>query len=108
MHVFPFSPRPQTPAARMPPVGGEIIKQRARRLRALGDATLTRHLAAQKGKTLRVLAERGGVARAEDFTLVRTPDAVAGEMIDVTIAGHDGKALMTSLSPRLSPPPEKR
>jgi len=99
LHVFPFSPRPQTPAARMPPVGGEIVKQRARQLRALGDATLTRHLAAQDGKTLRVLAERGGVARAEDFTLVRTPGAVAGEMIDICVTGHDGAALLTSLSP---------
>jgi threonylcarbamoyladenosine tRNA methylthiotransferase MtaB len=104
LHVFPFSPRPQTPAARMPPVGGEIVKQRARQLRALGDATLTRHLAAQDGKTLRILAERGGVARAEDFTLVRTPGAVAGEMIDICVTGHDGAALLTSLSP----PAEKR
>ena len=55
---------------------------------------LTRHLEAQKGRTLRVLAERGGLARAEDFTLARTPGASAGAMFDVCVTGHDGKALV--------------
>jgi threonylcarbamoyladenosine tRNA methylthiotransferase MtaB len=94
LHVFPFSPRPQTPAARMPAVAGEIIKERARRLRALGDAKVTHHLIEQQGKKLRVLAERGGLARAEDFTLVRTPGAAAGEMFEVRVTGHDGRALL--------------
>ncbi len=94
LHVFPFSPRPQTPAARMPAVASEIIKERARRLRSSGDAKVTRHLVGQQGKKLRVLSERGGVARAEDFTLVRTPDAVAGELFDVCVTGHDGRALL--------------
>ena len=65
LHVFPFSPRPGTPAARMPQVGREIVKERARRLREHGEAALRRHLDAQVGKTQRVLTERGGIGRTE-------------------------------------------
>jgi threonylcarbamoyladenosine tRNA methylthiotransferase MtaB len=94
LHVFPFSPRPETPAARMPQVAPRIVKARAQKLRALGEARLTRHLAKQQGKALRVLAERGGLARAADFTLARTPGAIAGEMFDIRVLGHDGRALL--------------
>ncbi|MGA8171122.1 MAG: tRNA (N(6)-L-threonylcarbamoyladenosine(37)-C(2))-methylthiotransferase MtaB [Methylocystis sp.] len=94
LHVFPFSSRPETPAARMPPVAPQTIKARAQRLRALGDARLASHLAQQDGKVLRVLAERGGLARAFDFTPARTPGAVAGEMFDIRVLGHDGRALL--------------
>jgi len=94
LHVFPFSPRPETPAARMPQVAPHIVKARAHRLRTLGEARLTRHLANQQGKALRVLAERGGLARAADFTLARTPGAIAGEMFDIRVLGHDGRALL--------------
>ena len=94
LHVFPFSPRPETPAARMPQVAPQIVKARAQRLRAAGEARLTRHLANQRGKALRVLAERGGLARAADFTLARTPGAIAGEMFDIRVLGHDGRALL--------------
>lgn len=94
LHVFPFSPRPGTPAARMPQLPRDIVKQRAARLRAAGDAALAHHLAAQVGKTLRVLAERGGLARAADFTLVRLPGAAPGDMIEARVTGHDGRALL--------------
>ncbi len=94
LHVFPYSPRPETPAARMPQVAPPIVKARAQRLRTLGDARLARHLAKQQGKALRVLAERGGLARAADFTLARTPGAIAGEMFDIRVLGHDGRALL--------------
>ena len=75
LHVFPFSPRPGTPAARMPQVDREIVKERARRLRERGAAALRRHLDAQVGVTHRVLAERGGIGRTKHFTQVRL-DAV--------------------------------
>lgn len=94
LHVFPFSPRPQTPAARMPPVASSRIKERAARLREAGERALKRHLAAQRGKSLRILAERGGMGRAIDFTSVRTPDAKPGEMLDMIIVGHDERALL--------------
>ena len=94
LHVFPFSPRPGAPAARMPQVAHAVVKERAARLRARGDEALARRLDAHQGKTLRVLTERGGLARASDFTLVRTPGMDAGKLIDVCIAGHDGRVLL--------------
>ena len=63
LHVFPFSPRPGTPAARMPQVAGEAVKDRARRLRDKGEAALRRHLDGEVGARRRVLAENQG-ARA--------------------------------------------
>ena len=93
LHVFPFSPRPGTPAARMPQVARETAKERAARLREKGDAALARHLDSLAGKTLRFLTERGGTARAADFTRARTPGIEAGKMIEAVVAGHDGRAL---------------
>jgi threonylcarbamoyladenosine tRNA methylthiotransferase MtaB len=96
LHVFPFSPRPGTPAAKMPQVGRDAVKDRAKRLRATGAEALQRHLRAQIGKRLSALTERGGVARAEDFTLVKMPDAEAGRLIDVEISGVAGEALVVA------------
>lgn len=99
LHVFPFSPRPGTPAARMPQVPRDIARDRAARLRAAGEAALARHLDAQMGKTLRLLTERGGSARAMDFTLARTPGLDAGQIIEARVTGHDGRALEVALRP---------
>ncbi|MCG6882152.1 MAG: tRNA (N(6)-L-threonylcarbamoyladenosine(37)-C(2))-methylthiotransferase MtaB [Silicimonas sp.] len=70
LHVFPYSPRPGTPAARMPQVDGAEIKSRAARLRAAGDAAVARHLAAQQHRTVTALTETPTMGRAEDFTEV--------------------------------------
>jgi threonylcarbamoyladenosine tRNA methylthiotransferase MtaB len=94
LHVFPFSPRPTTPAARMPQVAGPIIKARAKALREKGEAALRAHLAAQIGRDIRVLTERGGTGRAEDFTSVVTPGHEAGQMFEARVAGHDGTKLL--------------
>ena len=99
LHVFPFSPRPGTPAARMPQIAREVVKRRAELLRAAGAARLKAHLGAQTGKTLRVLTERGGTGRAEDFTLVRTGALAAGGIVDMTVSGHDGTALLCETAP---------
>jgi threonylcarbamoyladenosine tRNA methylthiotransferase MtaB len=97
LHVFPYSARPGTPAARMPAVAPDRIRDRAARLRQAGDEARIRHLAAQVGRRVSVLAERGGVGRAEDFTPVRLPEGIAaGSMLDVTIAGHDGARLIAA------------
>jgi threonylcarbamoyladenosine tRNA methylthiotransferase MtaB len=96
LHVFPFSRRPGTPAANMPQVEAAVVKDRARRLRLAGDAALARHLEAQRGRTLRVLTERGGMARAEDFTPARISDVDAGQIVEALITGHDGKCLIAS------------
>ena len=93
LHVFPFSPRDGTPAARMPPIAPHIARERAAELRALGDAALNAHLDSQIGRTLEVLSERGGTGHARDFTRVATPDVAAGQMVSVHIARHDGRML---------------
>ena len=94
LHVFPFSARPGTPAALMPPVAGEVVKARAARLRAAGDAALARHLDRHVGTLARVLTERGGRGRTEDFTAVRWERPVPpGEIVEIEIAGHDGREL---------------
>jgi len=97
LHVFPYSPRPDTPAARMPPVPGDVVRARAARLREAGAAALAGHLAGEIGRTHRVLTERGGIGRTEAFTPVRLAgDVPAGEFRDVTIAGHDGTVLIAA------------
>ncbi len=97
LHVFPFSARPGTPAARMPQLDGAIVKARAKRLREKGDAALRRHLDGEVGRQRRVLTEAGGVGRTEQFTQVKLSSPVArGKMLDLTIAGHDGRQLIAA------------
>jgi threonylcarbamoyladenosine tRNA methylthiotransferase MtaB len=97
LHVFPFSPRPGTPAARMPQVAREVIKERARRLRAKGEAALWAHLDSEIGGRRRVLVEASATGRTEQFTLVRLNHvAESGRIVDVTIAGHDGRQLLAA------------
>jgi threonylcarbamoyladenosine tRNA methylthiotransferase MtaB len=86
LHVFPFSPRKGTPAARMPQLRGPEIKDRAARLRAAGDAALSRHLAAQIGQTHRVLLESPRMGRTEQFTEVDfTADQPEGQIVQALI-----------------------
>ena len=95
LHVFPFSPRPGTPAARIPPVKRDVVKARAAELRAFGEAALARHLGRQQGRVLSGLVERPGVARAEDFTEIAfTGEAPVGEVISLRVTGHDGKRVL--------------
>ncbi|HUO54635.1 MAG TPA: tRNA (N(6)-L-threonylcarbamoyladenosine(37)-C(2))-methylthiotransferase MtaB [Rhodoblastus sp.] len=96
LHVFPFSPRPGTAAARMPRVAPTIVKARAAVLRAAGDEALARHLEAQVGRRVHVLTERGGMGRAADFTPVRTPGLAPGRLVSGVVAGHSGGALELS------------
>ena len=97
LHVFPFSPRPGTPAARMPQVAARFVKERARRLREKGEAALRRHLDGEIGAQRAVLTERGGIGRTEQFTPVRLAAPCApGAMLDVTIGGHDGRQLLAA------------
>ena len=95
LHVFPYSARPGTPAARMPAVKGGVVKDRAARLRAAGDAALARHLHRQVGRTITGLVEREGVARAEDFTEIAfTGEAEIGGIVPLKVTGHDGKRVI--------------
>ncbi len=97
LHVFPFSPRPGTPAARMPAVPREVVKERARRLRAAGEVAFRRHLESEVGTRRQVLVETDGIGRTEGFTPVRFASPVeAGEIRSVDIAGHDGRMLLAA------------
>ncbi len=95
LHVFPYSPRKGTPAARMPQVKGPIIKERAARLRAAGDAALARHLRAQVGREHAVLIETPRLGRTPQFTEVAfTNDQSEGSLMNVRISGEDGTRLL--------------
>jgi len=97
LHVFPFSPRPGTPAARMPQLERALIKERARRLRERGEAALTRHLEREIGARRRVLTESNALGRTEQFLAVQLVAPVApGAIIDLTIKGHDGRQLLAA------------
>ena len=97
LHVFPFSPRPGTPAARMPQLDRRIIKERAQRLRTHGALALRRHLEAETGVTRRVLLESELIGRTEQFTPVKlSRSAVPGTIVDVKIGGHDGERLLAA------------
>jgi len=97
LHVFPFSPRPGTPAARMPQVARAVVKERARRLRHKGALALANHLAGEVGTRRRVLVESGGVGRTDQFMAVRlAAPAIPGTILDVNIAGHGGRQLLAA------------
>ncbi len=97
LHVFPFSPRPQTPAARMPQLDRAVVKERARRLRERGALALRRHLDGEVGATRRVLAEAHNTGRTEQFTAVKlAAPAEPGHILDLKIAGHDGRQLLAA------------
>ncbi|MCX7298721.1 MAG: tRNA (N(6)-L-threonylcarbamoyladenosine(37)-C(2))-methylthiotransferase MtaB [Hyphomicrobiales bacterium] len=97
LHVFPFSARPGTPAARMPLLDRGVIKERAQRLRDAGDAALRLYLDSQIGRQRQVLTERGGIGRTEQFTAVRLSAPVApGAILDLTIMAHDGRQLIAA------------
>ena len=88
LHIFPYSAREGTPAARMPAVAGAVIKARAARLRAAGEVQVTRHLHRQVGKTHAVLMESQTMGRTEQFAEVRfeTPQIV-GNIVSAAITG---------------------
>ena len=91
LHVFPYSPRPGTPAARMPQLPTALRKERAARLRAAGDRALAAFLASRVGTTARVLVEKPGFGYCEHFAPVRGCAGRVGEIVDCAIdASRDG------------------
>ena len=98
LHVFPFSPRPGTPAARMPQLAGDIIKERAAALRVAGAHQRTKTLEARVGTRQSVLVEKSGEGRTPCFARVdfeATSDAAkSGDIISARITGHDGERLL--------------
>ncbi len=102
LHVFPYSARDNTPAARMPQVERYVRQQRAKELRRVGEAALARHLDSQIGRRVEILAEYGGAGRARDFTPVATPGFMSGEILEGIVTEHDGKTLI--LAPEIRSP----
>ena len=93
LHVFPYSKRPGTPAARMPQVAGGEIRERAKRLRAAGEAALKKRLAAERGAVRQVLIESHRQGRTEHFLPVAIGGGAPGSVRSLTIAGDDGARL---------------
>jgi len=101
LHVFPFSPRQGTPAAKMPQLPRQEVKARAARLRAKGDEALGQYLSAQTGRRIEVMLESANSGRTPHFSEVSFDfDEVCanrtympGSLLDVRVSGHDGRRL---------------
>ena len=95
LHVFPYSPRAGTPAARMPQVAPEVRKSRAAALRSAGEAALARHLRSRVGRTEAVLMETGTTGRTETFASARLAETqVPGNIVAARVTGIDGAHLV--------------
>jgi len=93
-HIFPFSPRPNTPAARMPQLAREVVKARAARLRQASEERRTRWLESLVGSTQRVLVESGGKAHTDAFAPVTVAGAQRGSVAMVRIPRREGDHLV--------------
>ncbi|GHD18356.1 tRNA (N(6)-L-threonylcarbamoyladenosine(37)-C(2))-methylthiotransferase MtaB [Tianweitania populi] len=102
LHVFPFSPREGTPAARMPQLDRGLIKERAARLRAVGDQAYLAHLESLTNTRQSVLIERDGLGRTEGFTMAAVDAGEPGTIVERIVTGHDGQRLLTVAAGALS------
>jgi threonylcarbamoyladenosine tRNA methylthiotransferase MtaB len=94
LHAFPYSPRPGTPAARMPQVDKAVARARARRLRALGNQQIEKLAQSRIGMVEHVLVEKDGIGRQEQFLPVAVPGQSAGALIAVHITGTNADGLV--------------
>ncbi len=95
LHVFPYSAREGTPAAKMPAVAGSTIKARAKHLRGVGDAAVAKHLSKQIGQVHNILMEKPKMGRTEQFTEVRfASDRAEGRIVTARIRGAEGRVLI--------------
>ena len=96
LHVFPYSARPGTPAARMPQLSGDVVKARAARLRAVGAERLARRLDRHVGTTQTALMERGGKARLPDFSPIRVqgPELAPGALVELHLESRTDEELI--------------
>ncbi|MCZ6481861.1 MAG: tRNA (N(6)-L-threonylcarbamoyladenosine(37)-C(2))-methylthiotransferase MtaB [Alphaproteobacteria bacterium] len=100
LHVFPFSPRPGTPAAAMPEVPPQIRKRRAARLRASGADALDRFLISRIGATAEILVESPGTGRSEHYAPVSLdPKMAMGSIVKAMITGAEGGRLIARQGP---------
>ncbi|QEE12985.1 tRNA (N(6)-L-threonylcarbamoyladenosine(37)-C(2))-methylthiotransferase MtaB [Bartonella krasnovii] len=101
LHVFPFSPREGTPAARMPQVNRKIVKVRAERLRKAGEEAYQKHLSRLQNSQQTILVEKDEIGRTEDYTLTQIKGAKAGTIVQALIIDHDSNKLIAVL-PKLN------
>lgn len=94
LHVFPYSPRPGTPAARMPQVAGTVARDRARLLRAAGAARFAALCASRVGRIETVLMERGGVGRSEHYVPVHVTGTQPGDLLAVRVTATHAAGLV--------------
>ncbi len=95
LHVFPFSPRPGTPAARMPQVERPLIKDRSERLRAAGNAAMQTFLSSCQGRRIEVLMEKHHAGRTPHFAeILLDRPAPPGSIVAASVTGHDGGRLV--------------
>ncbi len=93
LHVFPFSAREGTPAARMPQLPRKLVKERAARLREAGLSALNGQFSAIIGSRQNVLVESDGIGRTEGFYPIVAEEGRAGEIVECLVTGHDGQML---------------
>lgn len=98
LHVFPYSPREGTPAARMPQIDRALVKERATRLRVTGLQLHQSHLDSMVGTQQWLLVENNGLAHTENFTLAAVPGLTPRTFVQATITGHNGKHLDMQLT----------
>ena len=98
LHIFPFSPRVGTPAARMPQLPNAVITERASQLRQLGARRLSNFLDSRVGCVESVLMESNGIGRSEQFTQVEVTGLESGSIANVLIESHDATRLSGILS----------
>ena len=99
LHVFPYSTRPGTPAARMPQIPGDVAKRRAKMLRTAGEANLGRHLESLVGDSQMVLVEKPTFGRTETFAPVQLDGShTPGELVRIAIVGVQGGELTATHS----------
>lgn len=94
LHVFPYSPREGTPAARMPALDRRLVKERAARLREAGERLHRAHLDRMIGSRQTILVENTGLAHTENFTLCEGLGLAPRSLATVTVTGHNGKHLV--------------
>ncbi len=100
LHVFPFSPRPGTPAERMPQTNRQTVKERSRRLRELGKRRISDHLSGQHGRIVELLMENDHRGRTPQFTEMKLDRSIApGEIIEARVDGFENGILTGSLLP---------
>jgi len=93
LHVFPYSARTGTPAARMPQVARAVVKDRSARLRHKAAEARARHFSGQVGRRLPVLLEREGMGRTPDFSEIMLGATPSSGVVSARVIGHDGSRL---------------